>query len=240
MEADMTKKPEFKNPQPAPDPEFVDRVEKFIIAHMAANDGSMPTRPQISKGVKASNTKVCPAARIAMDRILSIQTQLANMPEIPDELRAAHEHALKEIWAKAREFQQAEIVDLKRGQEAKDARHRREQEDLEQLVYSLEERAEQAERRAVHAEEIIAQQHEHITKLSEALAAAEARLEEREAILKILGQSLPKADHEQENSRGASGKGRRTSPGEANKKAEGSSGGKNRPDDLDEPELPMS
>jgi hypothetical protein len=100
------------------------RVEAAILEHMARHDGAMPTINALNLSIKTSNSRLCPAARAVKMRLMAVQTKLASMQDIPDALTLAHEQVLKEMWAKAREYQNEEIVDLKRSQTARDAMHR--------------------------------------------------------------------------------------------------------------------
>lgn len=168
------------------DPDLLHRTETAILSLMAKNGGKMPIYAEVREIVKTSNTRLCPAMRLAKDKILATETRLANMPEMPDELRLAHDQALKDIWAKARGFQQAEIADLKRGQEVKDAQHREERVETLTIIAELEAALVAATERAEAAEALAAGRGDELSAALASLASAQARLEERDAILHMI------------------------------------------------------
>lgn len=185
------------NPFDEVDPDLLHRTEKAILALMDKNGGKMPVYNQVNDIVRTSMTKLAPAMRLAKDKILAIETRLANMPDMPDELRLAHDQALKDIWAKARDYQQAEIADLKRGQEMKDARYRDEQVEAQMMIAEIEAKMIAATSRAESSEKLADERLEELSTALASLASAQARLDERDAILDMIrGSSSDASDEE--------------------------------------------
>ena len=100
------------------------QIQTAVLAYMAENDGQMPTVAKVHETVKGSYRELTPAVRLVKERLLATQTRLANMPDIPDDLRLAHEQQLRDMWARTRDLQNGEIMDLRRAQAAKDDGHR--------------------------------------------------------------------------------------------------------------------
>lgn len=165
------------------DPNLLQRTHTAILAFMAANEGRMPTVQQVHETVKGSFTQLCPAVRLMKERLLATQTRLANMPEIPEDLRLAHEQQLKDMWTRTRELQNGEIMDLRRSQAAKDDNHRRDIEEVQAVIDVVEARCEHETNRADATAAENADMHVKLEVALTALAEANARLAEREAIL---------------------------------------------------------
>ena len=182
--------------KPLSDEEYAKRIEDAFLTHMAENDGDMPTVETVRKWAPSSNSRLCPAVRAVRSRLMAVQTKLNAMPDIPQELSLAHEQALKEVWARAREYQSAEISDLKRGQAAKDDLHRIEIDEMQKVVEIVEE----SEKATQHALEVVEasllQVSEELVETAQKLAATHARLEERDAILEMLASKLQSVDPE--------------------------------------------
>ena len=171
------------------DPDLLRRTESAILAFMAEQDGRMPTVAQVNKEVRTSFTRLSPAVRQVKERLLATQTKLANMPEIPEDLRLAHEQLLKDMWAKARDLQNGEIVDLRRAQTAKDEAHRQALEEAQEVITIVEAARDREAARADAAEAERTDLGATVETLEKELAAANARLAERETILAMLGKS---------------------------------------------------
>lgn len=169
------------------DADLLRRTEAAILAFMAKNDGKMPTQQIINESVGTSFTRLGPAVRQVKDRLLATQTQLANMPDIPDELRLANDQMLKDLWAKTRELQNGEIVDLRRAQIAKDDEYRRDRDETQGIIEMLEGRCNDETSRADAAETALEEMREELVETVKALATAGARLSERDSILELLG-----------------------------------------------------
>ena len=171
------------------DPDLLRRTESAILAFMAEQDGRMPTVAQVNKEVRTSFTRLSPAVRQVKERLLATQTKLANMPEIPEDLRLAHEQLLKDMWAKTRDLQNGEILDLRRAQTAKDEAHRQALEEAQEVITIVEAARDREAARADAAEAERTDLGAKLETLEKELAAANARLAERETILAMLGQS---------------------------------------------------
>ncbi|THH35713.1 hypothetical protein E4Z66_11535 [Aliishimia ponticola] len=168
------------------DPDLLRRTEAAILSFMAENNGKMPTQQQLNETVKTSFTRLGPAARAVKDRLLATQTKLANMPEIPDDLRLAHEQMLKDLWARTRDLQNGEIVDLRRAQAAKDDSHRQDMVEMQGIIGLLEAARDQEVARADAADVECADLRNRLEAATTELAAANARLAERDAIFAML------------------------------------------------------
>lgn len=174
----------------AADPDLERRVEAAILEHMAQHDGVMPTINTLNLTIKTSNSRLCPAVRAVKTRLMAVKTKLASMPDIPDALTLAHEQTLKEIWAKAREYQNEEIVDLKRSQSARDALHRDEVSEMQDVIGLVEASEKAAIARAETAEAALVQMQKALAETEAALTATEARLSEQDKILALFAAKM--------------------------------------------------
>lgn len=172
----------FKN-EAEIDPDLLRRTETAILALMAENDGKIPKYDVINERVKTSFTRLGPAVRAVKERLLATQTKLANMPDIPDDLRLAHDQMLKDLWTRTRDLQNGEIVDLRRAQAAKDESHREDMTQSQEIIALVEKNREQETTRADAAEAECAELREQLQTATRELAAANARLAERDAIV---------------------------------------------------------
>ncbi|MEC7297762.1 MAG: hypothetical protein VXW43_03675 [Pseudomonadota bacterium] len=199
----MTKHEKSFTELSASDQNLDERVEAALRAFKLENDGRMPKREELNKVVRTSHTRLGPSFLRVRDKIESMATRLSSMPEIPVELRAASEKALEEMWAMTRDLQNAEIVELRRSQEARDARQRSDLADLQAVIAGLEVEIERLRSDLSQGEEVVQRQQAEITDLSAKLAEEIARQAERGAILELLGL---KADAEKPEPRKAVGK----------------------------------
>lgn len=168
------------------DPDLLRRTEAAFLKFMAENDGKMPTQQQINESIRTSFTRLGPVFRMVKERLLAMQTKLANMPEVPEDLRLAHEQMLHNMWARTRELQNSEIVDLRRAQTAKDDSHRREVAEMQEIIAQIEAERDGQEVRANVAEKEAAALRERLDTAVTELATATARLAERDAIFALL------------------------------------------------------
>lgn len=189
----MSKHEQNLTAAPSTDAELERSVERVIVAHMAQYDNKMPTINQINVEVGTSNTRLCPAVRAVKARLMAVQTKLASMPDIPEALSLAHEQVLKEMWAKAREYQNEEIVDLKRGQTARDAMYREEVSQMQEVIEAVEAAGRLAVVRAETAEKSLADAQAALADTQAALIAVEARCAEQERIFEVLALKLSAA-----------------------------------------------
>lgn len=180
------------------DPDLLRRTEVAVLKFMAETDGKMPTQQQVNEVVRTSFTRLGPAFRAVKERLLATQTRLANMPEIPDDLRLAHEQILKDMWARTRELQNGEIVDLRRAQAAKDECHRHDTTEMQEIIAQIEAERDREMARAVAAEKEVADQRDQLDAALTELAAANARLAERDAIFAMLmSRAAPDVDSDE-------------------------------------------
>lgn len=195
------------------DPDLLRRTEAAVLKLMAENDGKMPTQQQVNEAVRTSFTRLGPAFRAVKDRLLATQTRLANMPEIPDDLRLAHEQMLKDMWARARDLQNGEIVDLRRAQAAKDESHRHDTAEMQEIIAQIEAERDLEAARANAAEKEAADHRNRLDVALTELAAATARLAERDAIFAML---VPRAAPGAESDESGSGAAK---PGKTSRRA---------------------
>ena len=181
----MTKHDPNLNADKPNDPEFERRIEAAILEYMAHNDGVMPTLRVLNEEIKTSNSRLGPATKIVKTRLMAVQTKLASMPDIPQALTLAHEQALKEMWSRAREYQNEEIVDLKRTQAARDAMHEDEVSQMQEVIVDVEIAEQDAIARAGTAETALADTQKALFETRAALLSAEARLAEQDKILAL-------------------------------------------------------
>jgi hypothetical protein len=182
---------------PSTDAELARSVERVIVAHLARNDCKMPTINQINAEVRTSNTRLCPIVQAVKARLMATQTKLASMPDIPEDLSLSHEQALKDIWAKAREFQNEEIVDLKRSKSAKDAMYREEVAEMQEVIEVIETAEKTAVLRAEVAEKVLAGSQTVLADTQAALIAVKAHCAEQERIFEVLALNRPSAATEE-------------------------------------------
>jgi hypothetical protein len=182
---------------PSTDAEFERSVERVMVANMAKNNGRMPSIQQINAEVRTSNSRLCPMVRVVKARLMATQTKLASMPDIPEELSAAQDQILKEMWAKARGFQNEEIVDLKRSQSAKDAMYREEVAEMQEVIEVIETAEKTAVLRAEIAEKVLVDAQTALADTQAALIAVKARCAEQERIFEVLALNLPSAATEE-------------------------------------------
>ena len=168
------------------DPDLLRRTEVAILALMAENNGRIPKYDVINEKVKTSFTRLGPAVRAVKDRLLAVQTKLANMPDIPEDLRLLHDQMLKDLWTRTRDLQNGEIVDLRRAQTAKDESHREDMTQSQEIIALVERSRDQETARADAAEVELAEVRQKLETARLDLAAANARLAEREAIVAML------------------------------------------------------
>lgn len=192
----MTRHDKIAAPTPERDEDLLRRTEAAFLAFLAENDGKMPTQQHINAIVRTSFTRLGPAFRAVKERLLATQTRLSAMPEIPDELRLAHDQMLKELWARAKTVQDGEISDLRRAQAARDERNQDDLRQLHEIVAQIEAERDETEGRAAAAEKVVAELHERLDTALTELVAATARLAEREAIVALLlpGVAMASAD----------------------------------------------
>lgn len=182
----MSKHEKTFNTEAEIDPDLLRRTETAILALMAENDGKIPKYDVINEKVKTSFTRLGPAVRAVKTRLLATQTKLANMPEIPEDLRLLHDQMLKDLWARTRDLQNGEIVDLRRAQAAKDESHREDMVESQEIIALVETDRDQERARADAAEAECAELREQLKTATTELAAANARLAERDEILAML------------------------------------------------------
>lgn len=165
-------------------------VERAILQFMDQNNGKQPSveivRSMIGGG---SNRDLCPVVKEVKQKLLALQTKLGTMPDIPEELVLAHSQVLKEMWTKTREFQTAEITDLKRAQQAREAMHAEEVYELHAIIATLEVEGEALLARAEAAEGKLQAARDALDAMKDAFAAAQARLAERDDIMAMLAAS---------------------------------------------------
>ena len=179
------------------DPDLLRRTESAILDYMEKHEGKMPTQHEVNETVKTSFTRLGPAIRAVKTRLFATQTKLANMPEIPEDLRQAHEQMLKELWARTRELQNGEIVELRQAQAEKDRTYQREVADLEQVISLIEGAQKRECERADAVEAECKKLREQLEEVTAELAQARGRLAERDFILRM----LPSSPAEESNSR---------------------------------------
>lgn len=208
----MTKHEKSFAPVSEIDPDLLRRTEAAVLAFMAENGGKMPTQQQVNAAVRTSFSRLGPAMRAVKERVLATQTKLANMPEIPDDLRLAHEQMLKDLWARTRELQNGEIVELRRAQAARNESHRQDAIEAQEIITLLEAERDREIARAEAAETACADLRERLDAALTELAAANARLAERDAIFSMLVARPGEATDGEEQARGSAkgGKSRRT------------------------------
>ncbi|MZR14327.1 hypothetical protein GQE99_15010 [Maritimibacter sp. DP07] len=194
----MTKHDTQITPAKESDADFEARVESAILTLRAENDGKMPTNAQLNELVRTSFRKLCPVRRRVAERLLAVDTRLAQMPEIPEELRLANEEALKAMWAKTRELQNDEIVDLKRLMQARQEEHRTTTQDLEAIIAGLEDSLEEARAKASDDAKTIEALRAELEDVTGRLNDADARLAERENLMHMLKDFMGDGDGDQE------------------------------------------
>ncbi|MBB5721166.1 hypothetical protein FHS72_000773 [Loktanella ponticola] len=165
-------------------------MEKAILAYMAAHDNQMPTIAELNRTIGTSNSRLCPAAKVVKTRLAAVQTKLASMPDIPEELSLSHEQALKAIWAKARSYQTAEIEDLKRSQAAKDEMYRNEIREMQEVIELVEAAEQKATQTAQETADALDASQKSLAETQAALIAAEARLAEQDKFVKLLAEKF--------------------------------------------------
>ena len=168
------------------DPDLLRRTEVAILALMAENNGKIPKYDVINEKVKTSFTRLGPAVRAVKERLFAVQTKLANMPEIPEDLRLLHDQMLRALWTSTRDLQNGEIVDLRRAQAAKDESHREDMTQSQEIIALVEMSRDQETVRADAAEVELAELRQQLETTRLDLAAANARLAERDAIFAML------------------------------------------------------
>ena len=161
------------------------RVEAAILEHMAQHNGAMPTINALNVTIKTSNSRLCPAVRTVKTRLMAVQTKLSSMPDIPEVLTLAHKQSLKEMWAKAREYQNEEIVDLKRSQSARDAMYRDEVAEMQEVIVLVEASERAATAQAEAAVAALTATQKALDETQAAFAGAEARLSEQDKMLAL-------------------------------------------------------
>ncbi len=170
------------------DPDLLRRTEAAILDFMDKNDGKMPTQQQVNGTVKTSYTRLGPAMRMVKARLDATQTKLANMPEIPDDLRQAHEQMLKELWARTRELQNGEIVELRQVQADKARGYQRDIAEAEEVIAIIEAAQKRETQRAAAAEAECAELRKRLDEVIADLTQANGRLAEREFIIEMIAQ----------------------------------------------------
>ncbi|MCB1356093.1 MAG: hypothetical protein KDK53_06195 [Maritimibacter sp.] len=171
--------------------EFEARVESDLLKLRNSNGGRMPTNEELNTLVRTSMSRLCPVRRKIVDRLLTLDTKLAHMPEIPEELRLANDEALKAMWAKTRDLQNEEIVDIKRVMRARDEENRRSIEDLEGIIARLESERDEAREQAEESAELVAELQVELAETKAGLSNADARLAERDEMMKLMRAVAP-------------------------------------------------
>jgi DNA repair exonuclease SbcCD ATPase subunit len=194
----MTKHDTKLTPAKETDADFEARVESAILKLRAENSGKMPTNEQLNELVRTSFRRLCPVRRKVVERLQAVDTRLSQMPEIPEELRLANEEALKAMWAKTRELQNDEIVDLKRLMQARQEEHRTATQDLEAIIASLEGNLDEARAKASDDEKTIEALRADLEDVTGRLNDADARLAERENLMHMLKDFMSDSDGGQE------------------------------------------
>ncbi len=171
------------------DPDLLRRTEAAILDYMEKHEGKMPTQAQVNETVKTSFTRLGPAIRTVNARLVATQTKLANMPEIPDDLRQAHEQLLKDLWARTRELQNGEIVELRQVQAEKDRASKQAILELEEVIGIIEAALICETKRADAAEADCFELRRRLEEVTAEVTQANARLAERDF---IMGMFTPK------------------------------------------------
>lgn len=187
--------------------ELFQKVERFFVQYMEQNNDRMPSVAKVRDGIGGgSNRDLCPVVREVRHKLESLQTRLGAMSRIPEDLVRAHEQMLKEIWAKTCELQTVEIADLKRAQQARDALHDQEIQELYAIISTLELEGEVLLARAEAAEARLRADAQTLHAMTEALATAQARLAEREEIMAMLAAAKPAAQEPATRKAGRAGR----------------------------------
>ena len=176
----------------AVDPDLLRRTREAIMALLAENDGKMPTLHTINSRVKTSFTRLGPAVREVKRELSTTETKLANMQAPPDALRAAFDRLALDTWGLARDLQNSELVELRQIQAAKEECHRAELAELQDIVALLEQERDRETERADLAEAACLEVQSKLEASATELAAAQARLAERQQILDLLTASQSK------------------------------------------------
>ncbi len=67
------------------------KVERAVVQFIEENNGKMPSVETVRALVGGgSNRELCPVVRDVKQKLMALQTKLATMPEIPEELTFSH------------------------------------------------------------------------------------------------------------------------------------------------------
>ncbi|WP_102227143.1 DNA-binding protein [Acidimangrovimonas sediminis] len=188
------------------------RVEAMILAYQEAHDGAFPTQEEVKDELGGSFRELNPSVKRVRARLLTTQSLLATMPEMPDQLRQTGDQFMKEIWMVAREKADADLRDVRQAQAAKDEDHRRQLLETEEALFQIEEKLEAAVVRAEAGEERIKKLEAELAERTRELDALKARLEERSELFALLGRGkkedgdVPEAE-DKAKGRGKAGRG---------------------------------
>ena len=196
--------PEKSSSARPPSPELIERVRQVYLPFRAKNPGQRYPRKALNAIIRTSYGPLCAAAAIVEAELDAVETRLAAMPEMPEDLRLAQEQFLKELWVRTRELGATEAAAARRLAEEAEQRRAVETAEAHDLMGMLESERDDALQRAEGAEKALDEAREEVARLSSEMALAQARLEERDAILAMLsGATAPGAAKASRKAEGA-------------------------------------
>lgn len=163
------------------------QVETTILGFQEQNGGKFPTQKEVRDLLGGSFRELSPSIKRVTTKLQALQSSLATMPEMPDQLRQTGDQFIKEVWATARERAEADLADMRRTQEARDEDYRRQLSETEEALFQTEEKLEAEVARTGDAAARITELEAGLAEMTRERDALQARLDERSELFALLG-----------------------------------------------------
>jgi hypothetical protein len=167
-----------------------DALFQAVMDHMAgfraANGGQDPTLQQVTNALGRRKEDVRKAFERLREEEAAEAAQLAALPPIPDLVAAEGERLVMRIWIAAHETASLALAELRRQVDEMARRARQREAEHEEVVTELRDENAALQQRVENAETSLAAAGEEIARLTASLSHAEARLDERDALVELV------------------------------------------------------
>lgn len=162
------------------------QIEEIILKYQAQNGGQIPHCKVVCDQIRGSYRDKGPAYKAVVDRITARQARADAQPEIPDALENKAAEFTREIWLAACELADAAASEQRNARAADLATWDQERQEMYDVIEGIEHERDAAVKQAEVASKTAIEALEKLDAANTALAAAEARLAERDAIMDLL------------------------------------------------------
>jgi hypothetical protein len=226
-------------------------VERILREGRARDPGTWVSWKDILAAVGGSERDLSGMIRAAKDRILAEEASMAQLPELPDEMKADCERFVLEIWRKSCELNDSNASAERRARQADRARWEDERIEHDEVVAALVDERDCLKEKLAASEAALKERAADLAAKEELLveerrlrAAAEAASSELRLLFENLtGATAPNADEASLGGQSVSKDTEKTTPKSSRRSSNGKVGkGEGSPDDdgPETPPLPMS